>query len=73
MDTTARPASGCITREERRKEMLAYCLQLLDQADTVYAMSAADFYEKGEPWHLDGLGRRIRKEIEERRKVAADA
>ena len=47
--------------------MLAYCLKLLEQTDPIYAMHAADWYEQNEPWFLDGLGARIRKEIEKRR------
>lgn len=46
--------------------MLAYCLKLLDQSDPLYAMDAADWYEALEPWFLDGLGNRIRKEVEKR-------
>lgn len=58
-------------RAARRKEMLAYCLKLLEQSDPIYALHAADWYEALEPWHLDGLGARVRREIEKRR--AADA
>ena len=54
-------------RAARRKEMLAYCLKLLEQSDPNYAMHAADWYEANEPDWLDGLGARIRKEIEKRR------
>lgn len=58
-------------RAARRKEMLAYCLKVLDQSDPIYAMHAADWYEANEPQDLDGLGQRVRREIEKRR--AADA
>lgn len=53
-------------RVTKRKEMLAYCLKLLDRTDPAYAMWAADFYEALEPWFLDGLGQRVRWEIERR-------
>lgn len=54
-------------RASRRREMHDYCRKLLEQAGPEYAMWAADFYEKLEPWHLDGLGARVRQDIEKRR------
>ena len=47
--------------------MHGHCLWLLDKAGPEYAMTAADWYEANEPWHLDGLGKRIRADIEKRR------
>jgi hypothetical protein len=58
-------------RAERRAEMLAWCLNLLERAGPEYAMHAADRYEANEPWALDGLGRRVRKEVERRRTANA--
>lgn len=59
-------AVGSISREERRKEVLAHCLLFLER-DPEYAMYAADWYEKNEPWSLDGLGQRVRREVEKAR------
>jgi hypothetical protein len=59
-----------IPRAERRAEMLAHCLDLLERAGAEYAMWAADRYEALEPWFLDGLGKRVRKEVEKRREAS---
>lgn len=53
--------------KQRRRDMLAYCLKVLDQAGAEYALWAADWYEKNEPEVMVGLGARMRKEVERRR------
>jgi hypothetical protein len=47
--------------------MWAYCLRLLQQSDSAYALHAARWYEKNEPEDLAGLGERMEKEIAKRR------
>ena len=60
-------SAGTTQRQQRRADMHGHCLWLLDKAGPEYAMTAADWYEANEPWHLDGLGKRIRADIEKRR------
>ena len=51
-------------RAQYRKDKLAHCLRFLAVGDEKYALHAADWYEALEPWHLNGLGRAVRQEIE---------
>ena len=45
-----------------RKQMLAHVLNLA-KLGKENAIEAADWYEKNEPWHLHGLGDRVRKDL----------
>lgn len=51
-----------IDRHAYRQKMLAHCMALA-QLGHECAMAAADWYEENEPWHLDGLGARVRKQL----------
>lgn len=50
-----------------RREMLAHCISLIDRAGEEYATWAAKDYERNSPMLLEGLARRIEREIERRK------
>lgn len=47
-----------------RSQMHAHLTQFVACGQDEYAISAADWYEANQPDILDGLGRRIRRDIE---------
>ena len=55
-----------------RRGMLAHCISLIDRAGEEYATWAAHDYERNSPMLLEGLARRIEREIE-RRKIESKA
>lgn len=55
-----------------RREMLRHCLWML-ASDVEYALDAADRYERESEGVLEGLGAKVRAEIERKRAEASKA
>lgn len=60
-----------MTPAEHKAATLAHCLRMAE-VDPAYAMWAADWYERNEPWLLANLRRKVEQEIKRRRAADAD-